>query len=109
MKQDCVFKRELEFCKKDKKMKAIMDRVFIKLKEKTMKQNGVLLPDCFDNEKNVGEVLSVGPEVKCVKTGDVVFFHSRSVLSVGFNRSNVMRENEKSSRICTCFSALRRL
>ena len=92
MKQDCVFKRELEFCKKDKKMKAIMDRVFIKLKEKTMKQNGVLLPDCFDNEKNVGEVLSVGPEVKCVKTGDVVFFHTFDELPTLKKNVVVVRE-----------------
>ena len=57
-------------------MKAIMDRVFVRLRKKNEAQYGILMPDNFEEGKNVGEVISVGPEVKAVNIGDVVMFHA---------------------------------
>ena len=52
-----------------------MDRVLIKLDEKTKKEGGVLLPDGFEETRTVGVVLSVGPEVRSVQKGQTVLFH----------------------------------
>lgn len=55
-------------------VKAIMDRVFIKLDEPE-KINGIILPDDITNPRTTGRVVSVGPEVHSVKEGDHVIFH----------------------------------
>lgn len=53
-------------------VKAILDRVFIKLEEP--KHNGIIVE--LDNERNIGVVLSKGEEVTdSVKVGDKVLFH----------------------------------
>ena len=52
-------------------VKAILDRVFIKLEEP--KHNGIME---LDNDRNIGVVLSKGEEVTdSVKVGDKVLFH----------------------------------
>ena len=56
-------------------VKAIMDRVFIRLEAQTAKQGGILLPDSAQTVRNVGIVESVGEKVQSVKVGDKVLFH----------------------------------
>ncbi|MGN0913020.1 MAG: co-chaperone GroES family protein [Alphaproteobacteria bacterium] len=56
-------------------VKAIMDRVFIRLEAQTAKQGGILLPDSAQAVRNVGIVESVGEKVQSVKVGDKVLFH----------------------------------
>lgn len=55
-------------------VKAIMDRVFIKLDEPE-KINGIILTDDMQKPRYVGRVVSVGERVKSVKVGDHVVFH----------------------------------
>ena len=55
-------------------VKAIMDRVFIKLDEPE-KVSGIILSEDVTNPRNIGRVVSVGPEVHSVKVGDRVIFH----------------------------------
>lgn len=55
-------------------VKAIMDRVFIKLDEPE-KVSGIILSEDVKNPRNIGRVVSVGSEVKSVKVGDHVIFH----------------------------------
>ncbi len=56
-------------------VKAIMDRVFIRLDKKTASDGGILLPETVVNERTTGVVESVGEEVSSVKPGDRVLFH----------------------------------
>lgn len=57
-------------------VRAIKDRVFVRLeKEKTATEGGILLPETMREASNVGVVESVGDEVKSVKPGDKVLFH----------------------------------
>lgn len=57
-------------------VKAIMDRVFIRLdKKEKQTEGGIILTDNHDKEKTIGVVESVGEEVKSVKVGDRVLFH----------------------------------
>lgn len=57
-------------------VKAIMDRVFIRLDDrKTATQGGVFLPETADIHRNIGVVESVGSDVSSVKIGDRVLFH----------------------------------
>lgn len=57
-------------------VKAIMDRVFIRLEPKAVTTSGgVFLTDDYERERTIGIVESVGPDVKCVKKGDKVLFH----------------------------------
>ena len=55
-------------------VKAIMDRVFVKL-DKPENVGGIILPEDVQNPRNIGRVVSVGPEVQSVKVGDRVVFH----------------------------------
>ena len=55
-------------------VKAIEDRVFIKLDEIEQPQ-GLILRDDVRNPRNTGVVVSVGPLVKAVKEGEHVLFH----------------------------------
>jgi co-chaperonin GroES (HSP10) len=45
-------------------MRAIMDRVFIKLDPREEKKGGIILVDNFQTSRNVGVVISKGEEVK---------------------------------------------
>ena len=56
-------------------VKAIMDRVFIRLDKKTAGDGGILLPETVVNERTTGIVESVGEEVTSVRPGDRVLFH----------------------------------
>lgn len=55
-------------------VKAIMDRVFIKLDEPE-KVGGIILTEDVTNPRTIGRVVSVGERVKSVKVGDHVVFH----------------------------------
>ena len=55
-------------------VKAIMDRVFIKLDEPE-KIGGIILSEDVTNPRTIGRVVSVGERVKSVKVGDKVLFH----------------------------------
>ena len=57
-------------------VKAIMDRVFIRLKKKKEKTDGgLLLTDGADVSRTIGVVESVGEKVTSVQVGDKVLFH----------------------------------
>lgn len=57
-------------------VKAILDRVFIRLDNKeTATQGGIILTDIHQPERTIGIVESIGPDVNCVKVGDKVLFH----------------------------------
>ena len=57
-------------------VKAIMDRVFIRLDKKKKKTDGgIILTDDVEEERNIGVVESIGEKVKSVKVGDKVLFH----------------------------------
>lgn len=55
-------------------VKAIMDRVFVKLDAPETK-SGIILTDDLQKPRYVGRVVSVGDQVKSVKVGDHVVFH----------------------------------
>ena len=57
-------------------IQALMDRVFVRLppvQEKT--DGGVIICDEICQNRTTGEVISVGEDVKSVKTGDRILFH----------------------------------
>jgi len=55
-------------------VKAIEDRVFIKLDEPEQ-PSGLILRDDVTNPRTTGVIVSVGPLVKSVKEGEHVLFH----------------------------------
>lgn len=55
-------------------VKAIMDRVFVKLDAPETK-SGIILTDDIRRPRYIGRVVSVGDQVKSVKVGDHVVFH----------------------------------
>lgn len=58
-------------------VKAVMDRVFIRLdKKETATKGGIFLPETADSDRNIGVVESVGEDVSDeIKVGDRVLFH----------------------------------
>lgn len=57
-------------------VKAILDRVFIRLEKKDKVTEGsILLTDNAEAERTIGIVESVGADVRSVKVGDKVLFH----------------------------------
>lgn len=57
-------------------VKAVMDRVFIRLQPKeAATKGGIFLTEDHEAERTIGIVESVGPEVKSVKPGNKVLFH----------------------------------
>jgi len=57
-------------------VKAILDRVFIRLEKAEEKTSGgIILTDSHDEERTIGIIESIGPDVKSVKVGDKVLFH----------------------------------
>lgn len=56
-------------------VKAIMDRVFVRLEKEEKTKGGIILADTIENPRTIGTVVSVGEDVDCVKVGDKVLFH----------------------------------
>ena len=56
-------------------VKAIMDRVFIRLEKEEKTKGGIILADSIESPRTIGVVESVGEDVDCVKVGDRVLFH----------------------------------
>lgn len=74
-------------------VKAIMDRVFIRLDEKKKKtEGGIILTDDAEEERNIGVVESIGEKVKSVKVGDKVLFHKFDELPTYDTNVVVVRE-----------------
>jgi len=75
-------------------IRAIMDRVFVKLPaEKATTDGGIILCDGFENQRTTGEVVSVGKDVKSVKVGDKVLFHVFDELPMPEKDIVALREN----------------
>ena len=56
-------------------VRAVMDRVFIRLDTKeTATKGGIILTETHENKRNIGVVEGVGPEVRSVKVGEKVLF-----------------------------------
>ena len=75
------------------KMKAVMDRVFIKLDDEENIRGGILMPESSYENRTIGRVLAVGPEVKAVKVGDRVMFHAFDELPTLKKDVVVVRQN----------------
>lgn len=74
-------------------VKAVMDRVFIRLEAEKTTKGGIILTDSVDNPRTVGVVEGVGPEVKSVNVGDKVLFHVFDELPTYDKDVVVVREN----------------
>lgn len=74
-------------------VKAVMDRVFIRLEAEKTTKGGIILTDSVDNPRTVGVVEGVGPEVKSVNIGDKVLFHVFDELPTYDKDVVVVREN----------------
>lgn len=74
-------------------MKAVMDRVFIKLDEKEKNKAGILMPEDSYDARTVGRVLAIGPEVRAVSVGDHVMFHAFDELPTVEKDVVVVRQN----------------
>lgn len=56
-------------------VKAVMDRIFIRLEKEKKTSGGIILAETIETPRTVGIVESVGDEVTSVKVGDKVLFH----------------------------------
>lgn len=57
-------------------VRAITDRVFIRLDQKpAATSGGIFLTDGYEPERTIGTVESIGPDVTGVKVGERVLFH----------------------------------
>ncbi|MBE6458334.1 MAG: co-chaperone GroES [Alphaproteobacteria bacterium] len=56
-------------------VKAILDRVFIRIEQPTASKGGIFMPENIDNPPTIGIVEAVGPDVGSVCKGDKVLFH----------------------------------
>ncbi len=74
-------------------MKAVMDRVLIRLDEKEKQNGNVLLPENFEKTRTIGTVLSIGPDVRAVNVGDKVLFHAFDELPTIEKDVVAVREN----------------
>ena len=74
-------------------MKAVMDRVFIKLDDKENIKGGILLPEDAYDVQTIGRVVATGPEVSAVKVGDKVMFHAFDELPTIEKNVVVVRQN----------------
>ena len=75
-------------------VKAIKDRVFIRLDTKpTATKGGIFLTEDHEHERTIGIVESIGPEVSCVKIGDKVLFHIFDELPTFDPNIVVVRQN----------------
>ena len=75
-------------------IKAIKDRVFIRLKPQPDKsKGGILLPETEETPQTIGVIEDIGPEVSSVKKGDKVLFHIFDELPSYDKEVVVVREN----------------
>lgn len=75
-------------------VKAITDRVFIRLDSKpTATEGGIFFTDDYRPERTIGIVESIGPEVKGIKIGDKVLFHIFDELPTYDPNVVVVRQN----------------
>lgn len=75
-------------------IKAIEDRVFIRLDAKNNKtEGGIILTDDWRQPRTVGTVESIGDRVTSVKKGDRVLFHIFDELPTYDENVVVVREN----------------
>ena len=75
-------------------VKAIADRVFIRLDKKQDKtEGGIILNDDFRRSRTTGIVESIGNNVTSVKIGDKVLFHIFDELPTYDEDVVVVREN----------------
>ena len=75
-------------------IKAIKDRVFIRLQPQAEKtEGGVLLTAAEETPQTTGVVEGIGPEVTAVKVGDKVLFHMFDELPSYDKEVVVLREN----------------
>ena len=75
-------------------IKAIKDRVFIRLDTKPVEtKGGILLPETEEKPQTIGIIEDVGPEVASVKKGDKVLFHIFDELPSYDKEVVVVREN----------------
>lgn len=56
-------------------VKAVMDRIFIRLEKEKKTSGGIILAETIETPRTVGIVESVGDEVTSVKVGEKVLFH----------------------------------
>lgn len=79
------------------KIRAIMDRVIIRLDEVQDKSNGgiILNSDSPENVRNIGVVESIGSDVKSVKVGDRVVFHAFDELPTLNNDPDLVAVRER--------------
>jgi co-chaperonin GroES (HSP10) len=76
------------------KIKAIADRIFVRLEPvKDMTPGGVLVLSDIPEPRTVGTVESVGEQVKNVKPGDRVLFHVFDELETPETDVVAVREN----------------
>ena len=75
-------------------VRAVMDRVFIRLEKKeTATKGGIILTETAEQDRTVGTVESIGDDVKSVKVGDRVLFHIWDELPTYDPDVVVVREN----------------
>lgn len=75
-------------------IKAISDRVFIRLEAKPDKTTGgIILTEDFHQAETIGIVESIGEKVKAVSIGDKVLFHIFDDLPSYDKNVVVVREN----------------
>lgn len=79
------------------KIQAIMDRVFIRLDKVQEKSEGgiFLATDNINNVRNIGVVESIGSDVKSVKVGDRVIFHTFDELPTINNDPDLVAMRER--------------
>ncbi|MBQ8661891.1 MAG: co-chaperone GroES [Alphaproteobacteria bacterium] len=56
-------------------VRAILDRVFIRIEPPAASQGGIFMPETIENPPTTGRVEAVGPLVASVKPGEKVLFH----------------------------------
>ena len=75
-------------------VRAVMDRVFIRLDTKeTATKGGIILTETHENKRNIGVVEGIGPEVRSVKAGEKVLFQIFDELPTYDPDVVVVREN----------------
>lgn len=74
-------------------VKAIMDRVFIRLDKAETTKGGIILAETIESPRNIGIVESIGEDVSCVKVGDKVLFHTFDELPTYDSDVVVARQN----------------
>lgn len=83
------------------KIKAIADRIFVRLEPEAEKTSGgVLLVSDIPEPRTVGVVESVGGQVKGIKPGDMVLFHVFDELETPVKDVVAVRENSILGVLC---------